>query len=160
MFRIGIGSDIHKLVEGRSLILGGVVVPFERGAEGHSDADTLLHAIADAILGALAAGDLGSHFPDTAPEWKNANSMKLLSRVMELAGERGFHVVNVDSNVMLERPKLQPHIAAMRGNIAEALKVDASCVSVKARTGEGQDAVGQGNAVSAQAVVLLESVSS
>ena len=157
MFRIGIGNDIHKLVEGRTLKLGGVDVAADRGGDGHSDADVLLHAIADAILGALCEGDLGVHFPDTDVQWKDANSLELLSRVAWLAHERGLRVVNVDATVMLESPKLRPHIFSMRQNIAEVLGVDASCVSVKAKTSEGLDAVGQGLAVSAQAVVLLES---
>jgi 2-C-methyl-D-erythritol 2,4-cyclodiphosphate synthase len=157
MFRIGIGNDTHKLVEGRPLMLGGVQVPSERGGEGHSDADALLHAITDAILGALCEGDIGMHFPDNDPQWKDANSLQLLSRVVWLAHERGLHVVNVDSTIMLEKPQLRPHVFAMRENIAEALGVELSCVSVKAKTGEGLDAIGQGLAVSAQAVVLIES---
>lgn len=156
MFRIGIGNDIHKLVEGRPLMLGGVHVAADRGGEGHSDADVLLHAIADAMLGALCEGDLGVHFPDTDPQWKDANGLQLLSRVAWLAHERGLHVVNVDATITLETPKLRDHIFSMRENIAEVLGVDASCVSVKAKTAEGLDAVGQGLAVSAQAVVMLQ----
>lgn len=157
MLRIGIGNDIHKLVEGRPLMLGGVHVPADRGGDGHSDADVLLHSIADAILGALCEGDLGVHFPDTDPQWKDANSLQLLSRVAWLAHERGLHVVNVDATIMLEAPKLRPHIFAMREHIAEVLGVEASSISVKAKTAEGLDAVGQGLAVAAQAAVLLES---
>jgi 2-C-methyl-D-erythritol 2,4-cyclodiphosphate synthase len=157
MFRIGIGNDIHKLVEGRPLMLGGVHVAGDRGGDGHSDADALLHAIADAILGALCEGDIGVHFPDTDAQWKDANSLQLLSRVAWLAHERGLHVVNVDATIMLESPKLRPYVFSMRENIAEVLGVDAACVSVKAKTAEELDAVGQGLAVSAQAVVLLES---
>jgi 2-C-methyl-D-erythritol 2,4-cyclodiphosphate synthase len=157
MFRIGIGSDIHKLVEGRSLILGGVTIASDRGGEGHSDADALLHAIADAILGALCEGDLGVHFPSSDPQWKDANSLELLSRVVWLAHERNFQVVNVDSTVMLESPKLRPYVVSMRERIAEVLGVEVSCVSVKAKTGEGLDAIGQGLAVSAEAVVLIKS---
>jgi 2-C-methyl-D-erythritol 2,4-cyclodiphosphate synthase len=157
MFRIGIGNDTHKLVEGRPLMLGGVHVVCERGGDGHSDADALLHAIADAILGAICEGDIGMHFPDSDPQWQDANSLQLLSRVVWLAHERGFHIVNIDSTVMLEEPKLRPYIFSMRENIAEALGVELSCVSVKAKTGEGLDAVGQGLAVAAQAVVLIES---
>jgi len=153
--RIGIGNDIHQLTEGRPLMLGGVQVPADRGAAGHSDADVLLHAIADAILGALCEGDLGMHFPDTDPQWKDANSLQLLSRVAWLAHERGLHVVNVDATIMLETPKLRSFIFSMRENIAEVLGVEASVISVKAKTAEGLDAVGQGLAVSAQAVVLL-----
>lgn len=138
-------------------MLGGVHVPGERGGEGHSDADALLHAVADAILGALCEGDIGMHFPDSDPQWKDANSLQLLSRVVWLAHERGLRVVNVDSTIMLEKPQLRPYVFSMRENIAEALGVEPSCVSVKAKTSEGLDAVGQGLAVSAQAVVLIES---
>jgi 2-C-methyl-D-erythritol 2,4-cyclodiphosphate synthase len=157
MFRIGTGSDTHRLVEGRPLILGGVTIASDRGGEGHSDADALLHAIADAILGALCEGDLGVHFPNSDPQWKDANSLELLSRVVWLAHERNFQVVNVDSIVLLESPKLRPFVVSMRERIAEVLGVEVSCVSVKAKTGEGLDSVGQGLAVSAQAVVLLKS---
>jgi 2-C-methyl-D-erythritol 2,4-cyclodiphosphate synthase len=155
MFRIGIGNDTHKLVEDRPLMLGGVSVASDRGGEGHSDADALLHAITDALLGALCEGDLGVHFPDNDPRWKDANSVQLLSRVAWLVRERGLQVVNVDATIMLERPQLRPYVLSMRENIAEVLGVELSCVSVKAKTGEGLDAVGQGLAVSAQAVVLL-----
>ena len=157
MIRIGIGQDTHRLVEGRPLVLGGVQISSDRGAEGHSDADALAHAIADAILGALCEGDLGVHFPDKDPQWRNANSMELLSRVMWLVRERSLHVVNVDSTIMLETPKLRPYVEAMRENIAGVLGIDTGCVSVKAKTGEGLDAVGQGLAVTAQAAVLMES---
>ena len=157
MFRIGIGTDIHPLVAGRPLLLGGVHVASDRGGDGHSDADALLHAISDAILGALAEGDLGMHFPDSDPQWKDANSIQLLSRVVWLAHERNIHIVNVDSTIMLEAPHLRPYILSMREKIADVLAVDVACVSIKAKTGEGLDAVGQGLAVSAQAVVLIES---
>lgn len=155
MFRIGIGNDVHKLIEGRPLLLGGVQVASDRGGEGHSDADALLHAITDALLGALCEGDIGVHFPDSDPQWKDANSMQLLSRVAWLAHERGLRVVNIDATIMLERPQLRPYVLPMRENIADVLGVGLSCVSVKAKTAEGLDAVGQGLAVSAQAVVLL-----
>src|SRR5215813_10966558 len=149
MYRVGIGNDIHRLVKGRPLIIGGVHVPFERGGEGHSDADALSHAIADAILGALCEGDLGVHFPDRDPQWRDADSLELLSRVMWLARERSLHVVNVDSTILLETPKLRPYVDKMRENIAGVLGIDPGCVSVKAKTGEGLDAVGQGLAVTA-----------
>lgn len=155
MLRIGIGTDTHRLVEGRPLILGGVSIASDRGAEGHSDADALAHAIADAILGALCQGDLGVHFPDRDPQWSGVNSMELLSRVMWLARERGFRVVNVDSTVLLETPRLRTYIDSMRQNVADVLEVDLGCVSVKAKTGEGLDAVGHRLAVTAQAVVLI-----
>ena len=158
MYRIGIGHDTHRLVEGRPLILGGVEIESERGAVGHSDADALSHALADAILGALCEGDLGVHFPDRDPQWKDADSLHLLARVMWLAGERGFRVVNADATVMLERPRLRPFVSMMRERLAETLAVSVDCVSVKAKTGEGLDAVGQELGVTVQAVVLLESV--
>ena len=157
MIRIGIGNDTHRLVEGRPLVLGGVHISSDRGVEGHSDADALAHAIADAILGALCEGDIGVHFPDKDPHWAGADSLELLSRVMWLARERSLHVVNVDSTILLETPKLRTYVDAMRENIAGILEIDADCVSVKAKTGEGLDAVGQGLAVTAQAAVLMES---
>lgn len=137
-------------------MLGGVEIPSEGGAEGHSDADALLHAITDAVLGAICEGDIGVHFPNSDPQWQNANSLDLLSRVVWLARERDFIVVNVDATVMLERPQLRSHIQTMRERISEALGVEISSVSVKAKTSEGLDAVGEGRAVSASAVVLLK----
>lgn len=157
MFRVGIGQDTHRLVAGRPLVLGGVHVPSDLGAAGHSDADALCHAIADSILGALCEGDLGVHFPDRDPQWKDADSLELLSRVMWLTRERGLHIQNVDATIMLETPRLRPYVLAMRQKIAEVLEVDVACVSVKAKTGEGVDAVGQSLAVTVQAVVLLTS---
>ena len=157
MIRIGIGTDTHRLVEGRALILGGVHIASDRGADGHSDADALAHAIADAILGALGEGDIGVHFPDKDPQWIGADSLQLLSRVMWLVRERSLHVVNVDSTILLETPKIRTYVDTMRENIAGVLGIDAACVSVKAKTGEGLDAVGQGLAVTAQAAVLMES---
>lgn len=155
MFRIGIGNDTHRLVAGRPLIIGGVNVPYEFGPEGHSDSDALAHAVIDAVLGALAEGDIGVHFPDGDPQWKDANSFKMLRHVMRLVKKRGFHAVNADATVMLERPKLREHIDQMRENLAEVLRLNITSVSVKAKTGEGLDAVGRGEAVSAQAIVLL-----
>ena len=155
MLRIGIGTDTHRLVEGRELILGGVRIASDRGAEGHSDADALSHAIADAILGALCEGDLGVHFPDNDPQWKNASSLQLLSRVVWLAHEHNCQIVNVDSTIILESPKLRPYILSMREKIAEVLDIEPAQVSVKAKTSEGLDAVGQGLAVSTHAVVLI-----
>ena len=157
MFRIGTGTDTHRLVEGRPLVLGGVQIASDRGGDGHSDADALVHAIADAILGALCEGDIGVHFPNNDPQWSGANSLELLSRVMWLARERSLHVINVDSTILLESPKLRPYVDSMRFNIADILGVEPACVSIKAKTGEGVDAVGQGLAVSAQAAVLMES---
>jgi 2-C-methyl-D-erythritol 2,4-cyclodiphosphate synthase len=158
MFRIGIGHDTHRLTVGRPLVLGGVHIEAEAGGEGHSDADALAHAITDAVLGALCEGDIGVHFPDDDPQWKNANSLELLARVMWLAGERRLRIVNVDATVMLEKPKLRPYINAMRENLASTLDIDTSCVNIKAKTGEGLDAVGRGEAIAAQAVVLLTNV--
>ncbi len=156
MFRIGYGNDIHRLAAGRQLILGGVEIESEFGAEGHSDADALLHAITDAVLGALALGDIGTHFSDQDQKWKNANSLKMLAHVTSLMKEKGYSVVNVDSTVSLEKPKLRPFIEAMRANIARVLEKEIDCVSVKAKTGERVDAVGEERAVKADAVVLLE----
>lgn len=158
MFRIGIGHDTHRLATGRPLVLGGVWIESELGAEGHSDADALAHAVADAILGALCEGDLGVHFPDRDPQWKDADSLDLLARVMWLAGERGWRVVNVDATIMLEHPRLRPFVQEMREKLAQMLNVETGCVSVKAKTGEGLDAVGRGEAVTVQAVILLERV--
>lgn len=156
MFRIGIGHDTHRLAEGRPLVLGGVRLESERGGAGHSDADALAHALTDAVLGAICEGDIGQHFPDTDPRWQGADSLQLLARVVWLAGQRGYRVVNADSTVHLERPRLRPHVEEMRRNLADVLGVEVDCVSVKAKTGEGLDAVGEGRAVTAQAVVLLE----
>lgn len=156
MFRIGIGNDTHRLGRGRRLILGGVEIESEFGAEGHSDADALVHAIIDALLGALALGDIGTHFPDTDSRWEDADSLQLLARTVEMINARGFRIVNVDSVVMLERPRLRPYIETMRERLAEALGSTADCVSVKAKTGERVDAVGEGRAVMVQAVALLE----
>ena len=155
MFRIGTGHDTHRLAEGRPLVLGGVRLESDRGSVGHSDADALAHAVTDAILGALCEGDLGVHFPDTDPQWQGADSLELLARVVWLAGQRGYAVVNCDATGLLERPRLRPHINAMRENLAGVLSVGADCVSVKAKTGEGLDAVGERRAVTAHAVVLL-----
>lgn len=156
MFRIGFGTDIHRLVENRPLILGGVMIPADKGAFGHSDADALLHAITDAILGALALGDIGSHFSDRDEKWKDADSFVFLSEAVRLMKEKSFRVVNVDSVIGLEKPKLRPHIEKMRENIARILEIEIDCVSVKAKTGEKVDAVGERRAVKAEAVVLLE----
>ncbi len=157
MIRIGQSSDIHQLVEGRDLILGGVKIEHTKGLLGHSDADALLHAIAEAILGSVALGDLGKHFPDTDPKWKGADSLKILQGCNELLIEKGYHVVNIDSLVMIERPKMAPHIQQMRENIAQALQLDVEFVNVKATRGEKMGFVGREEGVLAQAVVLVES---
>jgi len=156
MFRIGFGNDIHRLVEGKPLILGGVKIESQLGAVGHSDADALLHAITDAILGALALGDIGSHFSDKDERWKNADSFVFLEEVVRMMKEKGFQVVNVDSTINLEKPKLRPHIEKMREKIAHFLEIEITQVSVKAKTGEKVDAVGMSRAVRAEAVILLE----
>ena len=153
--RIGIGYDIHKFVHGRPLILGGVEIPHDRGLLGHSDGDVLLHAIADALLGACAMGDIGQHFPDTDPKYKGADSAKLLSLVAALVKENGFSPTNVDANIIAEKPKMMPHVPKMREMIAGTLKIPIDSISVKARTNEGLDAVGRGEAIAVQAVVLV-----
>ena len=156
MNRIGIGSDIHRLVEGRPFTLGGVNIDSDLGADGHSDADALTHAITDALLGALALGDIGSHFPNSDERWRNAESFVFLRFAMGLIKERGYVVVNVDTTIHLERPKLQPYIEKMKEGIAEALEIHTHSISVKAKSGEGVDSVGEGRAVRADAVVLLQ----
>lgn len=156
MFRIGFGSDIHRLVSGRPLVLGGVVIESDLGAEGHSDADALTHAITDAILGALALGDIGTHFPNNDERWKNAESFVFLRFAVGEMKQRGYEIANVDSTVHLEVPKLRPYIDEIRKGIADALEVETNRVSVKAKTGEGVDAVGERKAVRAEAVVCLE----
>ncbi len=155
MFRIGQSSDIHQLVSGRKLILGGVEIESELGLLGHSDADALLHAISEAMLGALALGDLGHHFPDTDEKWKGISSLIILREVRKLIEEKGYHVVNVDSLILIEKPKMAPHIEQMRKNIAEALQTDIDQISVKATRGEKLGYVGRSEGVLAQAVVLL-----
>lgn len=155
MIRIGIGTDTHRLIAGRPLILGGVEIESERGSDAHSDGDALVHALTDALLGALAEGDLGQHFPDTNEEWKDADSMQMLARVVWLAREQGFEIGNVDATIALERPKLREHIQSMRENLAKILNIEIKQVSVKAKTGEGVDAVGQGEAISVQAIAVL-----
>ncbi len=158
MFRIGYGNDLHRLETGKPLILGGVSIPSEAGAVGHSDADCLTHAVTDAILGALALGDIGAHFSDRDERWRDADSFVFLRHTVGLMREKGFRVVNVDTTVSLERPKLRPHIDAMRARLAAALEVSVDCVSVKAKTGEKVDAVGRGEAIRTEAVVLLERI--
>ena len=155
MQRIGLGTDIHRLVPGRPLIIGGVEIESDVGAEGHSDADVLMHAAADAVLGALALGDLGTHFPNDEERWRNSESAHFVLYAVGLARERGFEIANIDTVVDLERPKLRPHIEEMRANLATALRIDIDRVSIKAKTGESIDAVGEQRAVRAQAVVLL-----
>lgn len=156
--RIGLGYDVHRLADGRPLILGGVEIPYERGLAGHSDADVLLHAIADALLGAAALGDIGAHFPDTDAEWEGADSQALLRQVVALVRDEGFVPHNVDATVLLERPKLRPHVDAMRENIAEALGLPLGAVSVKATTAEGLGPVGREEGAAAQAVCTIKAI--
>ncbi len=156
MIRIGFGNDIHRLVPGRPLILGGVKIESDLGAEGHSDADALTHAITDAIFGALALGDIGSHFPNSDERWRDAESFVFLRFAVTEARSRGYSVVNVDSTISLESPKLRPYIEKIREGLSIALEITHDRVSVKAKTGEGVDAVGERRAIRADAVVLLE----
>ena len=155
MLRVGIGYDVHALVEGRRLILAGIDIPHEKGLLGHSDADVLTHALMDALLGALALGDLGKHFPDTDERYKGSSSMKLLEHVVALVEERGYTVGNVDCVIAAQRPKLAPHIAQMRENFACALKIDLENISVKATTTERLGFEGREEGVSSQAIVCL-----
>lgn len=154
--RIGIGFDIHRLAEGRSLILGGVTVPHSKGLLGHSDADVLLHALTDALLGAVGAGDIGTYFPDTDPQWKGADSRLFVEKALDLVGRKGLKISNVDLIVMVEAPKLSPHRKAIEQQIAQVLRVKGDRVNVKARTMEGLGPVGSNEAMAATAVVLLE----
>ncbi len=153
--RVGLGYDIHKLVKGRKLILGGVHIPYDRGLLGHSDADVLLHAIKDAILGALALGDIGKHFPDTDDSYEGADSLKLLEKVSEIISPKGYAVNNIDAIIIAEKPKMAPYVDQMRENIASALNISAHQVNVKATTTEGLGATGRGEGIAAQAVVSL-----
>lgn len=155
--RVGMGYDVHRLVEGRDLIIGGVKIPYEKGLLGHSDADVLLHAISDALLGAAALGDIGKHFPDTDPAYKGISSVILLEKVGDLLEEKGFLIENIDATIIAQAPKMRPHIDAMRENIAKALKMDVVQVNVKATTEEGLGFTGTGEGISAQAVCLLTS---
>lgn len=152
MTRFGMGYDVHQLVENRRLIIGGVDIPYEKGLLGHSDADVLLHAISDALLGAAALGDIGKHFPDTDPRYKGADSLKLLEEVGRLIGEKGYAVGNVDATIVAQKPKMAPHIPAMRENIAKALQVDVDQINVKATTEEHLGFTGQGQGISSYAV--------
>ena len=155
-FRLGIGNDLHRLGAGRKLILGGVHIPFDQGPVGHSDGDVLAHAICDCLLGAAHLGDIGRHFPNSAPEWENASSLRFLRHVRELLDAAGFSIINVDATIGLERPKLASHIPAMEKKVAEALSLSPRQVSVKAKSGEGLDAVGRGEAIRADAVALIQ----
>ena len=154
--RVGHGYDVHRLVEGRKLILGGVEIPWEKGLLGHSDADVLLHALMDAMLGAAALGDIGQHFPDSDERYAGADSLQLLAEASRLLTEAGYRLVNVDCTILAQRPKLMPHVPAMRANIARVLGVELDAVSVKATTEEGLGFTGDGSGIAAHAVVLIE----
>ena len=156
--RIGHGYDVHKLVEGRKLIMGGVEIPYEKGLLGHSDADVLLHAISDALLGAAALGDIGKLFPDTDPQFKGADSLVLMAEVYRQIKEKGYKLVNIDATIIAQRPKMRPHIDNMRSNIARTLGVDMDCINVKATTEEGMGFTGEGLGISAHAVCLIDNI--
>lgn len=156
--RVGMGYDVHKLVEGRDLILGGVKIPYEKGLLGHSDADVLLHAITDAILGAAALGDIGKHFPDSDPKYKGADSLKLLQSAKELLDKENYYIENVDATIIAQRPKMAPYIPTMRENVARVLGIDMSQVNIKATTEEGLGFTGSGEGISSQAICLISSV--
>lgn len=158
MIRIGHGYDVHRLTEGRKLILGGVEIPYEKGLLGHSDADVLVHAVMDAMLGALALGDIGKHFPDTSPEYEGADSIMLLKKVSEIITDKGYAVGNIDSTIIMQSPKLAPYIDKMRENIAEAVGCEFSQISVKATTEERLGFTGSGEGAAAHAVCILENI--
>ena len=153
--RVGFGYDVHPMVEGRPLILGGIKIPYLYGLQGHSDADVLLHAISDALLGAIAEGDIGRHFPDTDPQYKNIRSTILLKRVMTRVREKGVHILNIDATILAQKPKLSDHIPRMVKEIADVLEIEAGRINVKATTSEGLGFVGRGEGISAYAVVLV-----
>jgi 2-C-methyl-D-erythritol 2,4-cyclodiphosphate synthase len=156
MIRAGIGYDLHRLAENRKFILGGIEVPFHKGPVGHSDGDALAHAICDALLGAAGLGDIGAHFPDTDPKWSGVSSLRFLERVRELLAEQRLRIAHIDAVVILEKPKLGPHFPAMREVLAQSLGISASAINLKAKTNEGVDAIGRGEAIAAQAIVTLE----
>ncbi|WP_406685951.1 2-C-methyl-D-erythritol 2,4-cyclodiphosphate synthase [Rossellomorea vietnamensis] len=156
MFRIGQGFDVHQLVEGRPLIMGGITIPYEKGLLGHSDADVLLHAVADACLGAIAAGDIGKHFPDTDPEFKDADSAKLLQHVWALVKKEGYELGNIDCTIIAQKPKMAPYIDEMRQSIAALLEADIGKVNVKATTSEKLGFTGRGEGIAAQTTILIK----
>ena len=156
MSRAGIGYDLHRLAEGRKLILGGIELPFPKGPVGHSDGDALAHAMCDAILGAAGLGDIGTHFPDTDPKWKDASSLRFLEHVRDLLAQHGFRIVHIDATVITEKPKLGPHFPAMREALAKSLGIAPAMINLKAKTNESVDAIGRGEAIAAQAIATLD----
>lgn len=156
MIRVGMGYDVHRLVPERELILGGVKIPYEKGLLGHSDADVLIHAIMDALIGAAALGDIGKHFPDTDPQYKGISSIALLRHVQKLVTDSGYRIGNIDATIIAQKPKMAPHISEMRENIARALEIELDQLNIKATTEEGLGFTGQGEGISSQAVCLLE----
>ena len=154
--RIGIGYDVHRLVEGRKLVLGGVTIPFEKGLLGHSDADVLVHAVCDALLGAAGLGDIGLHFPDTDPKLKDISSIKILAGTYELVCSKGFTIINLDATILADAPKMSPYKEAMQKNIARTIEIDPDCINVKATTFEGLGMIGKGEGIGAICVTLIE----
>ncbi|UCG05743.1 MAG: 2-C-methyl-D-erythritol 2,4-cyclodiphosphate synthase [Desulfobacterales bacterium] len=154
--RVGIGYDVHPLVKGRKLILGGVTIPFEKGLKGHSDADVLVHAVCDALFGAASLGDIGLHFPDTDPKYKDVSSIELLAKTFQMVKAEGFSILNIDATIFAEAPKLSPYRSAMQQNIASTLKLEPDQVNIKATTTEGLGMIGSGEGIAAMAVVLIE----
>ena len=157
MTRVGIGYDLHRLAEGRKLILGGIELAFPKGPLGHSDGDALAHALCDALLGAAGLGDIGTHFPDTDPKWKDASSLRFLEHIRDLLSEQHFRIAHIDAIVITEKPKLGPHFPAMREALAKSLGIATSAINLKAKTNESVDAIGRGEAIAAHAVATLES---
>ncbi|MBR2526343.1 2-C-methyl-D-erythritol 2,4-cyclodiphosphate synthase [bacterium] len=155
MYRIGLGYDIHKLDYNRDLIIGGIKIPYEKGLVGHSDADVLIHAIIDAMFGALALGDIGTHFPDTDNEYKDVSSILLLKRALQLINDEGYTINNIDCNIIVQEPKMKPYIPKIREKLAKELMIDINLISIKAKTNEQMDAVGEKKAIEAQAIVML-----
>jgi len=156
--RIGIGYDVHRLVHGRKLVLGGVIIPFEKGLYGHSDADVLIHALCDAILGAAGLGDIGQHFPDTDPAFKDIHSIKLLAKTCKMISKKGFKINNVDSTIFAQEPKLYPYKEDMKKNIAQAIEIEPACINIKATTTEGLWMIGEGSGIGAMCIVLISEI--
>ena len=156
--RIGIGYDVHRLIRGRKLVLGGVAIPFKKGLLGHSDADVLVHAVCDALLGAAGLGDIGLHFPDTDPEYKDVSSIKILAKTYKLVSGKKFKIMNLDSTIFAEAPKLSPYTEEMKKNIARTIEIEPECVNIKATTFEGLGMIGKGEGIGAMCVVLIQSL--